>query len=123
MASQPVVGLIGVGLMGHGIARNVAAKGFDLVVLEHPGNQPLDELRALGATNALTSRRSSLTGRGRFAAAATAYETHRTAAGLPATWEIISAMAWAPEPGAPIREGGADLVAVPVSKIPIRRRG
>ena len=46
MASQPVVGLIGVGLMGHGIARNVAAKGFDLVVLEHPGHQPLDELRA-----------------------------------------------------------------------------
>ena len=83
----------------------------------------MHELRALGATNALANRRSSLTGRGRFAAAATAYETHRTAAGLPATWEIISAMAWAPEPGAPIREGGADLVAVPVSKIPIRRRG
>lgn len=54
MASQPVVGLIGVGLMGHGIARNVAAKGFELVVLEHPGNQPLDELRALGATTSQT---------------------------------------------------------------------
>lgn len=83
----------------------------------------MQELRALGATNALASRRSSLTGRGRFAAAATAYEAHRTPAGLPATWEIINAMAWAPEPGAPIREGGADLVAVPVAKIPIRRRG
>lgn len=80
------------------------------------------ELRALGATNALTSRRTTLTGRRRFAAAAAAYEPHRNAAGLPATWEIISAMAWAPEPGAPIREGGADLVAVPVSRIPIRRR-
>ena len=54
MASQPVVGLIGVGLMGHGIARNVAAKGFELVVLEHPGNQPLDELHALGATTSQT---------------------------------------------------------------------
>lgn len=81
------------------------------------------ELRALGATNALASRRPTLTGRGRFAAAATAYEAHRFDAGLPATWEIISAMAWAPAPGAPIREGGADLVAVPVSRIPIRRRG
>lgn len=80
------------------------------------------ELRALGATNALTSRRHTLTGRGRFAAAASAYEAHRQAPGLPATWEIISAMAWAPEPGAPIREGGADLVAVPVASIPIRRR-
>mgnify|MGYP003619159057 CR=1 FL=1 len=57
-----------------------------------------------------------------FAAAAAAYEAHRLDAGLPATWEIISAMAWAPAPGAPIREGGADLVAVPVSRIPIRRR-
>lgn len=80
------------------------------------------ELRDLGATNALAARRSTLTGRGRFAAAERAYETHRTGAGLPATWEVISAMAWAPEPGAPIREGGADLVSVPVASIPIRRR-
>ena len=48
-ATTPTVGLIGVGLMGHGIARNVAAKGFPLVVLEHPGNQPLTELLQLGA--------------------------------------------------------------------------
>ncbi|MDE2408440.1 MAG: malonyl-ACP O-methyltransferase BioC, partial [Xanthomonadaceae bacterium] len=61
------------------------------------------ELRDLGATNALTSRRHSLTGRGRFAAAERAYQMHRSDAGLPATWEVISAMAWAPEPGAPIR--------------------
>ena len=32
------------------------------------------ELRALGATNALQARRHSLTGKGRFAAAAAAYE-------------------------------------------------
>ena len=80
------------------------------------------ELRARGATTALASRRATLTGRGRFAAAATAYEAHRFDAGLPATWEIISAMAWAPAPGAPIRESGMDLAAVPVSRIPIRRR-
>ncbi len=80
------------------------------------------ELRQLGATNALNGRRATLTGRGRFEAAAAAYETHRDEAGLPATFEIISAMAWAPEHGAPIREGGMDLVTVPVSRIPIRRR-
>ena len=44
------VGLVGVGLMGHGIARNVLKHGHSLTVLEHPGNQPLDELRAGGAT-------------------------------------------------------------------------
>lgn len=81
------------------------------------------ELRALGATNALASRRHALTGRRRFTAAAAAYEAHRTPNGLPADWEIISAMAWAPEAGTPIREHGMELAAVPVARIPIRRRG
>lgn len=80
-------------------------------------------LRAIGATNALHARRASLTGRARFAAAAEAYEAHREAEGLPASWEILSAMAWAPAAGTPIREGDADIAAVPVSRIPIRRRG
>lgn len=44
------IGIIGIGLMGHGIARNVAKHGYPLTVLEHPGNQPLDELKAAGAT-------------------------------------------------------------------------
>ena len=52
--SKPTVGLIGVGLMGHGIARNAAGKGYALVVLEHPGNQPLTELLSLGAQTAQT---------------------------------------------------------------------
>jgi malonyl-CoA O-methyltransferase len=81
------------------------------------------ELRAIGATNALASRRHTLTGRTRFRVAAEAYEAQREAHGLPASWEILSAMAWAPEAGTPIREGGVDVTAVPVSRIPIRRRG
>ena len=81
------------------------------------------ELRALGATHAATDRRRSLTGRGRFAAAAAAYEPLRRADGtLPSSWEVLYAHAWAPEPGAPIREQGSDVAAVPVSAIPIRRR-
>ncbi|QCO54418.1 NAD(P)-dependent oxidoreductase [Pseudorhodobacter turbinis] len=44
------VGIIGVGLMGHGIARNVLRRGdFQLSFLDHPGNQPTDELLGLGA--------------------------------------------------------------------------
>ena len=42
------IGMIGIGLMGHGIAYNLALHGHALVVLDHPGNQPLDELTALG---------------------------------------------------------------------------
>jgi len=49
------VGLIGVGLMGHGIARNVLARGgFQLTFLDHPGNQPVEEITGLGARAAAT---------------------------------------------------------------------
>ena len=44
------IGMIGIGLMGHGIARNIARHGYPLTVLEHAGNQPLDELKAAGVT-------------------------------------------------------------------------
>jgi len=82
------------------------------------------ELRAIGATNALSTRRASLTGKARFAAAARAYEPMRMAEGrLPSTWEVLYAHAWAPEAGTPIREGGHDVASVPLTRIPIRRRG
>lgn len=48
------IGLVGVGLMGHGIALNIARKGYALTVLDHPGNQPLDALRALDVASAAT---------------------------------------------------------------------
>lgn len=81
------------------------------------------ELKAIGATNALSGRRHTLTGRSRFNAAQAAYEPLRRPDGkLPSSWEVIYAHAWAPEPGAPIREHGHDVAAVPLSAIPIRRR-
>jgi 3-hydroxyisobutyrate dehydrogenase-like beta-hydroxyacid dehydrogenase len=43
------VGMIGIGLMGHGIASNIVKKGWTLHFLNHPGNQPTDDLRAAGA--------------------------------------------------------------------------
>lgn len=43
------IGMAGIGLMGHGIATNLARHGHALTLLEHPGNQPLDALRAAGA--------------------------------------------------------------------------
>jgi 3-hydroxyisobutyrate dehydrogenase-like beta-hydroxyacid dehydrogenase len=48
------IGLIGAGLMGHGIASNLLKKGYALTVLEHAGNQPLDVLLAAGARTATT---------------------------------------------------------------------
>jgi 3-hydroxyisobutyrate dehydrogenase len=43
------IGVIGVGLMGHGIARNVLKAGYPLRFLEHPGNQPVQDLVDAGA--------------------------------------------------------------------------
>ena len=45
------VGMIGIGLMGHGIAGNIVKQGHELAMLEHPGNQPLDALKAAGAVS------------------------------------------------------------------------
>src|SRR5437868_3944132 len=43
------VGLVGVGLMGSGIAQNIVKHGHQLTILDHPGNQPVDALLAAGA--------------------------------------------------------------------------
>ncbi len=44
------VGLIGVGLMGHGIGKNILAKGYELVVMAHRNRGPVDDLISKGAT-------------------------------------------------------------------------
>lgn len=43
------IGIVGVGLMGHGIALNLARKGWKTGFLDHSGNRPVDDLLALGA--------------------------------------------------------------------------
>lgn len=43
------IGLIGVGLMGHGIGSNIVGKGWPLSYLRHPGNQPTQDIDAAGA--------------------------------------------------------------------------
>jgi 3-hydroxyisobutyrate dehydrogenase-like beta-hydroxyacid dehydrogenase len=50
------IALIGVGLMGHGIASNLVRHGHALSVLEHPGNQPLDALKEAGVTTQARAR-------------------------------------------------------------------
>ena len=50
MTSPGNLGLIGCGLMGHGIAKNLLKAGHAVTVLDHPGNQPCEDLAALGGT-------------------------------------------------------------------------
>ncbi len=49
MTTHGMIGMIGIGMMGHGIASNLLKHGHPLTVLEHPGNQPLGALLAAGA--------------------------------------------------------------------------
>jgi 3-hydroxyisobutyrate dehydrogenase-like beta-hydroxyacid dehydrogenase len=49
------IGVIGVGIMGQGIASNLLKHGHTLVLLEHAGNQPIGGLVAAGAKTALSA--------------------------------------------------------------------
>jgi 3-hydroxyisobutyrate dehydrogenase-like beta-hydroxyacid dehydrogenase len=53
---RPTVGFIGVGLMGHGMAKNIVAKGYPLVVMGHRNREPVEHLKSLGAREATTAR-------------------------------------------------------------------
>jgi malonyl-CoA O-methyltransferase len=82
---------------------------IDTLTSHYPDVRTLmHELRALGATNADPARLRGLGGRQRLAGVAAAYEVQRRDGLLPATWEVITAMAFAPDPGQPrrVREGG-----------------
>ncbi len=55
MANE-TVGFIGVGLMGHGMARNIVEKGYPLTVMGHRNRGPIDDLVKRGAVEAKTPR-------------------------------------------------------------------
>ena len=50
MTDKQRVGLIGAGLMGHGIGKNILKHGHSLSVLAHKNRQPIDSLLSLGAS-------------------------------------------------------------------------
>lgn len=56
MSTRPAIGFIGVGLMGHGMAKNIVTKGFPLVVLGHRNRAPVEDLVSLGAREARSAR-------------------------------------------------------------------
>jgi len=47
--SKPRIGFVGIGLMGHGIARNLVAKGFPVTLRLHRNRKPAEDLLAAGA--------------------------------------------------------------------------
>ena len=55
-AAKPAIGFIGVGLMGHSMAKNIVTKGYPLAVLGHQNISPVKSLLSLGATEAKSVR-------------------------------------------------------------------
>ena len=82
----------------------------------------MHELRAIGATNADTRRQRSLTGRGRLQRVGAAYERFRRDGVLPATYEVVYAHAFAPEPGQPRRTPQGDVASFPIERLRGSRR-
>jgi len=50
------VGFIGLGLMGHGMAKNIVEKGYALAATAHRNRKPLDDLVGRGATACASPR-------------------------------------------------------------------
>lgn len=55
MAKEPI-GFIGVGLMGHGMARNLVEKGWPLTIMGHRNRQPVEDLVGRGAREVKSAR-------------------------------------------------------------------
>lgn len=52
--STETIGFVGVGLMGHGMAKNILDAGFAVTVIAHSNRAPVEDLVARGATEAAT---------------------------------------------------------------------
>ena len=53
---RETIGFIGLGLMGHGMAKNILEKGFPLTIMGHRNRAPVEDLVARGAHEVKTPR-------------------------------------------------------------------
>lgn len=80
----------------------------------------MGSIKAIGAHNVHAARRRGLTGRHAYARMIEAYESLRGATGLPATWQVVYAVAWAPEASL-LRPPGSGDRFVSVESIRVRK--
>ncbi len=114
----------------HQVGDALLAAGFrdpvlerDVFTLTYDDVQTLmRELRAIGATNADPARPRGLTGKARMRGVAAAYEGFREDGRLPATYEVVYALARAPEPGQPRRSRDGAVASFPIDRLRGSRR-
>jgi 3-hydroxyisobutyrate dehydrogenase-like beta-hydroxyacid dehydrogenase len=56
MTDKPIIGFIGLGFMGHGMARNLRMKGYELWVKGRANRVPVESLLAMGAREAASPK-------------------------------------------------------------------
>lgn len=92
---------------------------LDAIVERHADPRAvLEHLKAIGATHADGDRPRGLTGPRRLARMLDAYRAQAAPDGtVRATWEVISALAFAPDPGQPRRTRAGAIAAIPVERL------
>ncbi|MBN8483133.1 MAG: methyltransferase domain-containing protein, partial [Xanthomonadales bacterium] len=80
------------------------------------------ELRAIGATHADPARARGLAGKQHLKDVIAAYEAFREDGRLPATYEVVYAIARAPEPGQPRRSRDGAIASIPLDRLRGTRR-
>ncbi|MEO8460064.1 MAG: malonyl-ACP O-methyltransferase BioC [Dokdonella sp.] len=114
----------------HQLGDSLLAAGFrdpvierDVFTLTYPNALSLmRELRAIGATNADRERKRGLTGKHQLQSVIAAYEQFRADGVLPATYEVIYAVARAPDTGQPRRSAGGQIASFPLDRLRGSRR-
>jgi 3-hydroxyisobutyrate dehydrogenase-like beta-hydroxyacid dehydrogenase len=54
--TRETIGFIGLGYMGHGMAKNIVEKGYALTIMGHRNRAPIDDLTGRGASEVKTAR-------------------------------------------------------------------
>lgn len=120
------VGFVGLGLMGHGMARNIVDKGYPLRVIAHRKRAAVDDLVAHGATEVATLAEMArtcrvvflcLTGSPEVAATVAALKPHLAAGAV-----VVDCSTSDPTVtlrlAADLAAAGCDLVDAPLSRTP-----
>ncbi len=86
------IGFVGVGLMGHGMAKNIVESGYPLTVIAHTNRAPVEDLVARGASEATTLEEL----------ASNSSIIHICAPGSPEVEKIVSSLMTSMKPGSVI---------------------
>jgi 3-hydroxyisobutyrate dehydrogenase-like beta-hydroxyacid dehydrogenase len=123
------VGYIGVGLMGHGAAKNIRLKGHELTILGNRNRQPVDDLVARGAVEVKTPAEVASRSDVVFLCLPSSVEVERVLRGengilgaVRPGFILVDSTTADPNStralGAELRARGADMVDAPVGRTP-----